>query len=218
MSINELIANYTKDKGIDILSFIDISILPNEITRNYENAILIGIALTKDYLRRLSTDSNTDFSEFTQKENIADRLAENIADLLMENGYKSYAQSESNIGNDGLIDGQSLCSVLPHKTIALLSGIGWIGKDNLIVTRKYGSAICFCTVLTNAPIISENKELMLPQCGSCNVCKTACPKQAISGRNWEIGCKRDNLLDINLCKPCLKCLVNCTWTQHYIEN
>jgi epoxyqueuosine reductase len=218
MSINEMVIEYIGDKGVDILSFIDISVLPNEIRRSYDNAILIGSPLSKNYLRSLSSHNNLDLSGFTQKETYIDKLAESLAAFLISKGYKSYAQSESNIGNDGLIDAYTLTSALPHKTIALLAGIGWIGKNDLLITHNYGSGFCMCTVLTNAPIIPDNKEILMPQCGECDICRTICQAQAISGKDWEMGCKRESLVDINLCTRCLKCLANCIWTQHYFQS
>jgi epoxyqueuosine reductase len=194
------------------------SVLPDAAKRGYPSAILVGTLLSKDYLRRLSEDGDTDRSEFSRKEASIDRLAERLAGFLAVVGYRSYAQSESNIVNDGLYDAGTCTSILPHKTIALLSGIGWIGKDNLLVTPEYGSGFCMCTVLTDAPVFTPQREIMAPQCGACEVCRIACTERAISGNEWEIGCSRDSLVDINLCKRCLKCLAVCVWTQRYVRS
>ena len=125
---------------------------------------------------------------------------------------------ESNIENDGLYDTHTSTSTLPHKTIALLAGIGWIGKNDLLVTPKYGCGFSMCTVLTKAPIIPEKRKIVMPQCGPCEICKIKCPVQAIKGNSWEIGCSRECLVDIALCKPCLKCLALCDWTQRYAQS
>jgi epoxyqueuosine reductase len=218
MGINEEIVGFVSNEGLDIIEFIDISILPDTMRRGYCNAILIGAALSKTYLRSLSIDGDADQSEFVEKEALIDRLAESLAAFLVSTGHRSYAQSESNIINDGLIDAKMYTSVLPHKTIALLAGIGWIGKDDLLVTRTYGSGFCMCTVLTDAPIVPGSKKAMTSQCGTCDMCKVACPEQAISGNAWEAGCSRDSLVDIGLCKRCLKCLAMCVWTQRYAQS
>ena len=218
MCINEKVLDFVRSKGVYIIEFVDISVLPNTIRRGYCNAILIGTPLSKNYLQSLSSDRDVDYSEFTQKEAFIDRLAESLAEFLASKGYHSYAQSESNIANDGLYDANTCTSALPHKTIALLAGIGWIGKDDLLVTHKYGSGFCMCTVLTDAPIFPEKRMIVTSQCGTCEICKVICPEQAISGKNWEIGCSRESLVDINLCKRCLKCFALCIWTRHYAQN
>jgi epoxyqueuosine reductase QueG len=40
-------------------------------------------------------------------------------------------------------------SALPHKTIAILSGIGYIGKSNLFITEEFGAAQCLGSVYRN---------------------------------------------------------------------
>jgi epoxyqueuosine reductase QueG len=218
MCINKTIVDFVSRKGVDIIEFVDLSVLPDAMRRDYCNAILIGTPLSENYLRSLSSDRKVDYYEFAQKEAFIDRLAESLVEVLTSKGYQSYAQSESNIANDGLYDANTCTSTLPHKTIALLTGIGWIGKDDLFVTHKYGSGFCMCTVLTDAPVISEKREIMTSQCDTCETCKVICPEQAISGNNWEIGCSRESLVDINRCKQCLKCLALCVWTQRYIQS
>jgi epoxyqueuosine reductase len=215
MPINSLVSDFLKENGADIIEFVDIDSLPARVTRNYGHAVLIGISLSREYIRRISKESKIDHSEFTQKENGVDRLAEKVADIMMAHGYQAYAQSESNIEESGLFDHERLVSILPHKTIALLAGIGWIGKDDLLVTKDYGSALCMCTVLTNAPVISERKDVMTSCCGPCNLCQRICPGQAIRGKTWELGCEREHLVDVSLCACCLQCLSHCIWTQRY---
>jgi epoxyqueuosine reductase QueG len=215
--LTEKIKGFTSDHGIDIVEFIDISSLPPTITRGYRRAVLIGVLLPKTYLRRLALARDADRSEFSKEERAVDGLAEGLAELLLSMGHRSYAQSESNIIRDGLIDRETRASVLPHKTVALLSGIGWIGKSDLLVTPRFGSGFCMCTVLTDAPFAAGRKEVMTPQCGECNVCRANCPVHAISGNDWQPGCGRESLVDISLCTQCLRCLVLCPWTQRYVR-
>jgi epoxyqueuosine reductase len=217
-SINKKIDNFVRNQGLGIIEFVDISVLPDAIWRGYFRAILIGSVLSKNYLRSITVRGDVDRSEFAQKEAFIDGCAENLAGFLISLGYHSYAQSESNIINDGLIDSKTYTSLLPHKTIALLAGIGWIGKDDLLVTTTYGSGLSICTVLTEAPIIPGRRTILAPQCGTCETCKTTCPEQAIKGNTWEIGCSRESLVDIDRCSRCLKCLVACVWTQRYAQS
>ncbi|MBL4938509.1 epoxyqueuosine reductase [Clostridium sp. YIM B02515] len=119
---------------------------------------------------------------------------------------------------NGLYDEATKTTPLPHKAIALLSGLGWIGKDNLLVTEEYGSAFCMCTVLTNAQLPTENKPILTSSCGECTVCKDICPAGVIHGCTWNRNVHRDLILDVYNCIGCLKCLANCTWTQKYMKN
>ena len=191
--------------------------LSQEENMGYGAAILIGINLSPGYILRLSKENISDHSEFGRKEHLADELAEWTADFIIEKGYKAFAQSERNLIH-GFFDEATKTTSLPHKKIAILAGLGWIGKSNLLVTREYGSALCMCTVLTNAPISTENKTIIMPKCGECTVCKDICPTGVIHGSTWKPGMNRDLIVDVYHCDGCLKCLINCPWTLKYMEN
>ena len=104
-----------------------------------------------------------------------------------------------------------------YKTIALLSGIGWIGKNNLLITPEYGSAQCLGTVLTDAPLKTIIHEPLLPKCGNCVACIDICEKHVLKRGVWSIGVSRDEIIDVFGCSTCLKCLVHCSVTQAYVK-
>lgn len=214
--LNELICDL-KNRGVNFVKAVDISMLSINENQRYSVAILIGIALSPSYIFRLSKENILDYSEFSEKEHGANELAEWVADFIKIKGYKAYAQSERNLMN-GFYDVNTKTTTLPHKKIAMLAGLGWIGKSNLLVTQEYGSALCMCSVLTNAPLPTENKPIIMSKCGECNVCRDICPAKVIHGSTWEIGMNRDLIVDVYNCKTCLKCLANCSWSQKYIKN
>lgn len=215
--VNELISELNT-RGVNFIKAVDISMLSTKENREYSVAILIGIVLSPSYIFRLSKENISDHSEFGEKEHHADELAEWTADFIVAKGYKSFAQSERNLSLHGFYDETTKTTPLPHKKIAILAGLGWIGKNNLLVTQEYGSALCMCTVLTNAPLPTENKSIIMPKCGSCTVCKDVCPVGVIHGSTWYTDVNRDLIIDIYHCSTCLKCLSNCHWTQKYMNN
>ncbi|CAH2213483.1 4Fe-4S dicluster domain-containing protein [Tepidibacter aestuarii] len=215
--LNELIFELNT-YGANFVKAIDISMLSANENGGYSVALLIGIVMEPSYIFRLSKENMIDYSEFTEKENCADRLAEWTADFIIEKGYKAFAQSERNLELHGFYDETTKTTPLPHKKIAILAGLGWIGKNNLLVTHEYGSALCMCSVLTNAPFLTENRPIMMPKCGECTVCKDICPTGAIYGSIWQMGMNRDLIVDVYHCDTCLKCLANCPWTQKYMKN
>ena len=214
--VNELISELNT-RGVNFIKVVDISMLSEKENSGYSVAILIGIVLSPDYIFRLSKENIVDHSEFGEKERLADELAEWMADFIIAKGYKAFAQSERNLIH-GFYDESTKTTSLPHKKIAILAGLGWIGKSNLLVTQKYGSAMCMCTVLTNAPLPTENRPIIMPKCCECTICKDVCPTSVIHGSIWEPGMNRDFIVDVYHCDGCLKCLVNCPWTQKYMKN
>jgi epoxyqueuosine reductase len=204
-------------RGASFVKTADISMLSENENRGYNTAILIGIILSPEFILGFSKGTISVPSEYWEKEERTQELAEWAADFIALKGYKAFAQSDGNIIN-GYFEEATKTSTLPHKKIATLLGLGWIGKSNLFITQKYGSALCMCTVLTNAPLPIENKQIIMPKCGGCAVCKDICPANVIHGTTWEPGMNRDLIVDVYHCECCLKCLVHCPWTQNYMKD
>jgi len=215
-----------KSQGADFVHFVNISQLSWEQNKGYPNAILIGMTLspgfireisgTMDYLKKTNRIKPIKMDEFHQTESQTDSMADDIAEYLIKIGYSAYSQSEDNIYSTGFYDEKAKTTPLPHKTIAGLAGLGWIGKHNLLVTSEFGSAVSMCTVLTDAPLKTVLHSPVESQCGSCSICKDNCEVQAIEGNTWNIRTSRDELLDVNKCDTCLRCLALCPWTQKYM--
>lgn len=216
-----------KNQGADFVCFVDVSRLPREQNKQYPTAILIGIALspgyikkiadTPDYMQDMIRENKVNKDEFNIKEIKTDGMADSIAGYLTNKGYSAYSQSEANINSTGFYDKKAKRTPLPHKTIAGLAGLGWIGKHNLLVTREFGSAVSMCSVLTDAPVKTVLSAPLKPRCGKCSICKDICAVNAIEGNTWSIGTSRDELIDVYKCNTCLKCLALCPWTQKYMK-
>jgi len=155
--------------------------------------------------------------EFNATESKTDQLADVMVDYLTLKGYSAFSQSENNLYSTGSYNESTKTSTLPHKTIAIMAGLGWIGKHNLLVSSESGSAISMCTVLTDAPLKTVSHPPASPECGECTVCRDICPVQVIKGTTWSMGIARDELVDVYRCTMCLKCLALCPWTQNYLE-
>lgn len=216
MEIGELIYHNAVSKGAQIVRFVDISCLPETMTRGYQRAVLVGKLLSCGYMKKLKTESITDYGEFSNKEHETDMIADEIAELINHEGYGAYSQSERNLLQHGDFEETSKRTPLPHKTIAVLSGLGWIGKDNLLVTNEYGSALCMCTILTNAPLNGTGPMIRNSRCkDSCRTCVTVCPSRCITGKQWSIQTDRDELVNVHTCGQCLKCMAYCPYTARY---
>jgi len=216
-----------KRLGAEYLFAADISTLPEGLIRNYPAAIVIGVPLsvrylemitdTPDYVENMKRNQLKEEDEFDQKEKLTDHIADELASFISSRGYSAFSQSEANLYKVGSYDEKNHRTPLPHKTIALLAGMGWIGKHDLLITPELGSAIVICTVLTDAPLEIAPQPTMKPKCGNCTICKDVCPTQAITGKNWSIHTPREEIVDVHNCTMCLKCLAFCPWTQTYIN-
>ena len=127
----------------------------------------------------------------------------------------------------------NLTTPIPHKTVATRAGLGWIGKNALLITTEYGSAIRLTSVITDMPL-KTNNSINESKCGTCNKCKSTCPAEAIKGSLWKVTSKREELIDPYKCRKtarqlfkervgieitlCGKCIEVCPFTQRYLKS
>jgi epoxyqueuosine reductase len=78
-----------------------------------------------------------------------------------------------------------LYQLFSHKTAATCAGLGWIGKNGLIINETYGPRLSWASVLTDAPLYADAPRTV-SLCGDCDLCVKYCPSGAISGRHWVI--------------------------------
>jgi len=213
--MNNEITELLYERGADIVRYADISDLPTSLTQGYKKAVVFCLALSRDFIIAMRDGLSVEHDEFVEKEVKADALADWLAEYLKQKGYLAYSQSEENNCKNGNFDVKTKSSKLPHKTIALLAGIGYIGKNNLLINDEYGCAICLCTVLTDAPIVTANNPVVITKCSDCDICKHICPENAIFGNEWSEVTRREGVIDVFRCTCTLKCMVYCPQTLKY---
>lgn len=76
-------------------------------------------------------------------------------------------------------------NTLPERYIAYLAGIGFIGRNNMLITKKYGSYVFLGEIITDLYIackdcrtFSQIKEY--EECGDCQICYGECPSKSIN--------------------------------------
>jgi epoxyqueuosine reductase len=65
-----------------------------------------------------------------------------------------------------------------ERSWAALSGLGWIGKNTLLINAKQGSYLFLGEILINVPL-NQRPTLQPDYCGHCTKCIDACPTHAI---------------------------------------
>ncbi|HBI6462628.1 TPA: tRNA epoxyqueuosine(34) reductase QueG [Listeria monocytogenes] len=68
---------------------------------------------------------------------------------------------------------------LSDVAVAERAGIGWRGKNTLLITPEYGSWVYLGEMITNIPFEPDTPASDL--CGSCNQCVKACPTGSLLG-------------------------------------
>ena len=129
-----------------------------------------------------------------------DLLALDAVAYIENKGYNALPIAASQSTAD---DKESFRGVFPHKTGAVLSGIGFIGKSGLLITPDFGSAVRLATILTDMPLVSS-RPVIENGCGSCELCKSACPAGAITGNTYVNGAARDTIFNAEKCSEHMK--------------
>jgi len=70
-------------------------------------------------------------------------------------------------------------SPILEKSVAWQSGLGFIGKNTLLVVPGYGSYFFLAEILTTAPLQYSVIDTIPDSCGSCTACIDACPTGAL---------------------------------------
>jgi epoxyqueuosine reductase len=65
-----------------------------------------------------------------------------------------------------------------EKALAAKAGLGWIGKNTLLINQKAGSWFFLAEIFTNIPL-PVNTRTATNRCGSCQACIDICPTKAI---------------------------------------
>ena len=135
------------------LGMVDLSYVKNSLIEKYGSliteyprAISIGITLPLVIFDGLSASKNAIYNEtYCHLKSITSHLS----NLLEQKGFKALSMPRSK-NND-------LSAISFHEVVANLADLGKIEKNSLI-TPEVGSRVNWGTILTNAPISTDQKE------------------------------------------------------------
>lgn len=167
---------------------------PPDLLEPFFRAISIAVQLPERVFEDISDRPTPIYSVIYQTANrILDEIAFKTSIMLQNGGFHSLPIPASQI-----LDKKNWYGAISHKAVARMAGLGWQGKNLLLITPKYGSRVRLVTVLTNAPLIVDGA--VKNRCGTCTVCVDACPVGAIKGVSTDNHYKsRNEALYFNRC-------------------
>lgn len=71
---------------------------------------------------------------------------------------------------------------LMERRLALLAGLGWIGKNALLISPERGSYLFLGFLFTKAPMETAKGNDDADRCGNCQACHDSCPTNALVER------------------------------------
>ena len=115
---------------------------------------------------------------YRQANGFLDRGAFGIARLIQEMGGDALPIAASQ-----LVDWKTQSGHLSHKEIARRAGLGWIGRNNLLVNARFGARLRLVSILTDLPL--QTGSPLTEGCGECRRCLAFCPAGAIKERRED---------------------------------
>lgn len=214
---------YLLGLGVSKVGYADVDGLASEFV-DLPNGISLVLKLPKETIHLVENEDYPEYwKSFHAKIAELTQIALKGEEYIKSKGYNAFALTMQR--NE--CDMEKLLSILPYKTIATKSGLGWIGRSALFVTPEYGSAVALGAILTDMPL-EFGTPITDSQCDECENCQNACPVNAINPQKWNDRLNRKDIIDIEACSEyiidqyknglgCTKCMSECKLTQEYLK-
>ena len=170
---------FSKGLGLNFFGVADISgvkadfALSKDVISGVNSAIVIGTRLSSAVLDEIHPEPTRLYSHHYKIANtFLDLCAFRISNLIQDKGFYSLPVPASQ-----LLDWKKQTAHLSHKHLGVLAGLGWIGRNNLLVNSAAGAQLRLATVLTDMPLTADKP--VKEDCGQCRACVVLCPAGAI---------------------------------------
>lgn len=204
---------YSQKLETDLFGVADISsvkadfMLARELLEKLDRAVCLGVGLSCATLEEIHTQpTKIYFHHYRTLNAFLDQAALRMVNFIQRKGFSALAIPASQI-----VDWQAQKAHLSHKKIATLAGLGWIGRNNLLVNKKLGSQLRLVTILTDMPLVADNPSK--DACGDCRRCLDSCPAKAIKENPADfdhLGCfeklkefQKQRIVDQYICGVCV---------------
>ena len=114
---------------------------------------------------------------------LLDRIGLLVLTHLQERGHRAFPVPASQI-----VDWERNLGHISHRAVAEHAGLGWRGRNNLLVHPVYGARLRYSTVLTDLVLPYDTR--LDADCGTCRRCVKACPGGAIGDTPAEFDLER----------------------------
>lgn len=184
--IGSLFARYD-----DVLyGFTDISY--SAFAKDYRSALVFAVPYGKQLTPEIYTEP--DFEAGIQSARIRlETILEQLEALLRSRGAVYFVPPVAQTNET------ELRAPFSFKTAAAKAGIGWFGRNDVIITGRYGPRVRLSTVLIDAPF-EYGQPFTESRCpDDCVKCVEICPCKALKGVRWKEGMDRGEIIDYQKC-------------------
>lgn len=174
-----------RESGSALVGFADLSPLKGMLAGDpgafeFPNAVTFAVEIPKEAARAsLEKPSEEMRSAYKMCNRKLKEAGERISQLLAAEGYKARF-----IDPAQRVNPEKLLGPISQKAIASLSGMGWIGKNGLLITEEFGPRQRVGAVLTDMPVNRQAK-LIDNKCGECTACIDRCAMKVLKNADFK---------------------------------
>jgi epoxyqueuosine reductase len=199
--IERVLKNYLQPPENYIWGFADLRGLLAPKFHDFGYGISIGLRLDNDIIEKISDGPTPEYyNHYRNANSELLRLTTAIVADLENNGIRSLAVSPT-ISTKDLESAyrKTLRTDISHKMIATRAGLGWIGKTDLLISRRFGPRLRLASILLKDDPGNISDPVNRSRCGNCRACIDACPADAGNGLKWDISVDRDEFYNAWKC-------------------
>ncbi len=187
---NEDVVRFAHQEGADLVGVVRVENLiqanpwraPTSILPGAKSVIVFALkhsdaALDSPIMRISITDTLSLYHELS-------RIGYRLSRFLEQNGFLGATVHpaypvEMSSETRGLVGDFSL------RHAAAAAGLGFIGRNNLLITSQFGPRVRLAAVITDANLESTGWPIE-KNCGACAICVEKCPAKAISSEGVDL--------------------------------
>lgn len=173
-----------------IYGYTDISYSP--LSKEYESALVFAVPYGEQLTLDTYSEERFEHSIISARTKL-EEILQNIEVALTEEKIKYYIPAVAQKNEEELL------AEFSFKYAAVNAGLGWIGKNDVLITEKYGPRVRLSSVLIDYPFANGIKVTESKCPATCTKCVDICPHKALTGAVWNMNIVRNDLIDYHLC-------------------
>ena len=156
---------------------------PRAIYPECESVLVIGYPIS---LPVIETTPSIHYHEMYRTVNdLLDESAYRLSLFLNEQGHAAFYIPRDGYGSISVLKERPM-AFFSHRHAAFMAGLGTFGRNNALLTERFGPRVRFTSIFTNAKIPPD--EVMEGQlCIRCDRCVEKCPVNALPGGDYPAG-------------------------------
>lgn len=168
------------------------SIAYSTYASTYKSALVFAVPYGEQLTIKTYTEEKFE-KGIQDAKKLLEKILVQIEEVLNEYEIKYYIPP---VAQNNEVD---LVAPFSFKYAAVNAGLGWIGKNDVVITKKYGPRVRLSAILIDEQF-NYGQKILNSNCPDyCSKCVDICPYKALHNVHWDIDSLRNDIIDYKLC-------------------